>query len=136
MTDITKQSFSPPRAFLSQDAIQLFYRLLAAFLICVALSLLSNSFLSVGNLLNVLRQTSLTFFIASGLTLVVLTAGLEAMGKVRLVWRSTLSRLPTLRNESLKRESATQIRNAVGNRSKAGWRPARGERAAERRTVW
>ena len=30
MTDITKQSLSPPRAFLSQDAIQLFYRLLAA----------------------------------------------------------------------------------------------------------
>jgi ribose transport system permease protein len=77
MTDITKQSFSPPRAFLSQDAIQLFYRLLAALLICVALSLLSDSFLSVGNLLNVLRQASLTFFIASGLTLVVLTAGLD-----------------------------------------------------------
>jgi ribose transport system permease protein len=77
MTDITKASFSPPRAFLSQDAIQLFYRLLAAFLICAALSLWSDSFLSVGNLLNVLRQTSLTFFIASGLTLVVLTAGLD-----------------------------------------------------------
>src|ERR1700736_5447596 len=77
MTDITKPSFSRPRAFLSQDAIQLFYRLLAAFLICAALSLLSDSFLSVGNLLNVLRQTSLTFFIASGLTLVVLTAGLD-----------------------------------------------------------
>ena len=77
MTDITKPSFSSPRAFLSQDAIQLFYRLLAAFLICAALSLLSDSFLSVGNLLNVLRQTSLTFFIASGLTLVVLTAGLD-----------------------------------------------------------
>lgn len=77
MTDITKQSFSPPRAFLSQDGIQLFYRLLAAFLICVALSLSSDSFLSVANLLNVLRQASLTFFIASGLTLVVLTAGLD-----------------------------------------------------------
>jgi ribose transport system permease protein len=77
MTGVAKQSFSPPRAFLSQDAIQLFYRLLAALLICVALSLLSDSFLSVGNLLNVLRQASLTFFIASGLTLVVLTAGLD-----------------------------------------------------------
>jgi ribose transport system permease protein len=77
MTDITKQSLSPPRAFLSQDAIQLFYRLLAALLICAALSFLNDSFLSVGNLLNVLRQASLTFFIASGLTLVVLTAGLD-----------------------------------------------------------
>ena len=77
MTDITKASFSPSRAFLSQDAIQLFYRLLAVLLICAALSFLSDSFLSVGNLLNVLRQASLTFFIASGLTLVVLTAGLD-----------------------------------------------------------
>ena len=77
MTDITKQALSPPRSFLSQDAIQLFYRLLAALLICAALAVFSESFLSFGNILNVLRQASLTFFIASGLTLVVLTAGLD-----------------------------------------------------------
>jgi ribose transport system permease protein len=41
------------------------------------LAVLSDSFLSLGNILNVLRQASLTFFIASGLTLVVLTAGLD-----------------------------------------------------------
>ena len=50
------------------------YRLLAALLICAVLAVLSDSFLSLGNILNVLRQASLTFFIASGLTLVVLTA--------------------------------------------------------------
>ena len=33
MTDITKEAMMPPRSFLSQDAIQVFYRLLAAFLI-------------------------------------------------------------------------------------------------------
>jgi ribose transport system permease protein len=77
MTDITKQALSPPRSFLSQDAIQVFYRLLAALLICAALAVFSESFLSLGNILNVLRQASLTFFIASGLTLVVLTAGLD-----------------------------------------------------------
>ncbi len=82
MTDVskstsTKQALMPPRTFLSDDVIQVFYRLLAAFLICVALSLLSDSFLSVNNILNVLRQASLMFFIASGLTLVVLTAGLD-----------------------------------------------------------
>lgn len=82
MTDVSKpttpkQSFMPPRAFLSEDVIQVFYRLLAALLICVALSLLSDSFLSVNNILNVLRQASLMFFIAAGLTLVVLTAGLD-----------------------------------------------------------
>ena len=77
MTDITKQALSPPRSFLSQDAIQLFYRLLAVFLICAVLAVLNEFFLSLGNILNVLRQASLTFFIASGLTLVVLTAGLD-----------------------------------------------------------
>lgn len=77
MTDITKQTALPSRSFLSQNAAQVFYRLLAALLICAALSVLSDSFLSLGNILNVLRQASLTFFIASGLTLVVLTAGLD-----------------------------------------------------------
>ena len=77
MTDVSKQAFAPPRAFISADLLQIFYRLLAAFLICLALSLLSDSFLTLGNILNVLRQTSLLFFIASGLTLVVLTAGLD-----------------------------------------------------------
>jgi ribose transport system permease protein len=77
MTDITKEAVIPPRSFLSQDAIQVFYRLLAALLICAVLAVLSDSFLSLGNILNVLRQASLTFFIASGLTLVVLTAGLD-----------------------------------------------------------
>jgi ribose transport system permease protein len=77
MTDISKPALSAPRSFLSQDAIQLFYRLLAALVICAVLTALNDSFLSVGNILNVLRQASLTFFIASGLTLVVLTAGLD-----------------------------------------------------------
>jgi ribose transport system permease protein len=77
MTDISKDAIAPPRSFLSQDAIQMFYRLLAALLICAVLAVLSDSFLSLGNILNVLRQASLTFFIASGLTLVVLTAGLD-----------------------------------------------------------
>jgi len=77
MTDVTKSATAPTRSFLSEDMIQVFYRLLAAFLICVALSFLSESFLSLGNILNVLRQASLMFFIASGLTLVVLTAGLD-----------------------------------------------------------
>ena len=58
MTDLTKQAFAPPRSLVSGDALQIFYRLLAALLICVALSLLSDSFLSLGNILHVLRQAS------------------------------------------------------------------------------
>ena len=77
MTDITKPMAAPPRSILSGDLLQLIYRLSAALLICIMLALLSESFLSLGNILNVLRQTSLLFFIASGLTLVVLTAGLD-----------------------------------------------------------
>ena len=67
MTDISKDVMALPRSFLSQDAIQVFYRLLAALLICAVLAVLSDSFLSLGNILNVLRQASLTFFIASGM---------------------------------------------------------------------
>ncbi len=42
-----------------------------------ALASLSDAFLTAPNLLNVLRQASLTFLIASGVTLVILTAGLD-----------------------------------------------------------
>ncbi|SEH51129.1 ABC transporter permease [Tardiphaga sp. OK245] len=76
MTDISKP-ITGGRMLLSDEMIQVFYRLLAAFLICAALTILTNSFLSLGNILNVLRQASLLFFIASGLTLVVLTGGLD-----------------------------------------------------------
>ena len=76
MTDLTKQVFAP-RALISGDLLQVFYRLIAALLICLALTFLSESFLTLANVLNVLRQASLLFFIASGLTLVVLTAGLD-----------------------------------------------------------
>jgi ribose transport system permease protein len=76
MTDMSKP-ISPGRIALSDEMIQVFYRLLAAFLICAALTILTDSFFSLGNILNVLRQTSLLFFIAAGLTLVVLTGGLD-----------------------------------------------------------
>ncbi|MDR6663200.1 ABC transporter permease [Tardiphaga sp. 20_F10_N6_6] len=76
MTDISKP-ITGGRMLLSDEMIQVFYRLLAAFLICAALTILTNSFFSLGNILNVLRQASLLFFIASGLTLVVLTGGLD-----------------------------------------------------------
>ena len=77
MTDMTKPVVAPPGSLVSSDVRQLLYRLSAALLICILLALLNESFLSLGNILNVLRQASLLFFIASGLTLVVLTAGLD-----------------------------------------------------------
>jgi ribose transport system permease protein len=53
------------------------YRLAALAAIAVALSLATDVFLTPANLLNVLRQASLTFLIASGLTLTILTGGLD-----------------------------------------------------------
>lgn len=44
---------------------------------CAALTFLSSAFLTSANLLNVLRQASLIFLIASGLTFVIVAAGLD-----------------------------------------------------------
>ncbi|TSD59533.1 ABC transporter permease [Variovorax sp. KBS0712] len=52
-------------------------RLLVVLLLCIALALVSESFATTGNALNVLRQASLLFLLASGLTLVILTGGLD-----------------------------------------------------------
>ena len=43
----------------------------------MALSFLNDAFLTTNNLLNVLRQASLVFFMASGLTLVILTGKID-----------------------------------------------------------
>jgi ribose transport system permease protein len=53
------------------------YRLLAVGLIAMGLSLTTEAFFTLPNILNVLRQASLTFLIASGVTLTILTAGLD-----------------------------------------------------------
>ena len=62
---------------LSRDVTDVAYRLLAVALICVTLSLVSDAFFTANNLLNVLRQASLVFFMASGLTLVILTGKID-----------------------------------------------------------
>ena len=54
-----------------------FYRLVALALLCVLLGFASDAFFTQNNILNVLRQAALLFLLASGLTLVVLTAGLD-----------------------------------------------------------
>jgi ribose transport system permease protein len=62
---------------LSPETRQAVYRVLAAALLCTALAVASEAFFTAANLLNVLRQTALLFILASGLTLVILTAGLD-----------------------------------------------------------
>jgi ribose transport system permease protein len=66
-----------PRLALSGDVLQMLYRVLAVLLLGLTLTALSDVFLTTNNALNVLRQTALLFLMASGLTLVILTAGLD-----------------------------------------------------------
>jgi ribose transport system permease protein len=54
-----------------------FQSVIALLVLCVALSLLSDKFLTPGNGWNVLRQISVNVCISVGMTLVVLTAGID-----------------------------------------------------------
>lgn len=51
--------------------------LIALFLLCLVISLLSDKFLTTNNLWNVLRQISVNICISTGMTLVVLMAGID-----------------------------------------------------------
>jgi ribose transport system permease protein len=53
------------------------FRLIGLLLLAVALTFSSDAFLTASNLLNVLRQASLIFLSASGLTLVIVGGGLD-----------------------------------------------------------
>lgn len=70
-------SAPPFKLALSGNIIDVFYRLLAVAIICIVLACVSDAFLTTNNLLNVLRQASLVFFMASGLTLVILTGRID-----------------------------------------------------------
>lgn len=62
---------------LSSEQRAVLLRLLVLGVLGLLLSGVSDAFLSSGNLLNVLRQASLMFLLASGLTLVILCGGLD-----------------------------------------------------------
>jgi len=59
------------------EATRVAMRLAAVLILGIVLTALSSVFLSATNLMNVLRQAALLFFMSSGLTLVVLTSGLD-----------------------------------------------------------
>lgn len=64
-------------AHLSAETTALLGRLILILLIAGALTVVDPGFASVSNLLNMLRQASLLFLIASGLTLVIIGGGLD-----------------------------------------------------------
>src|SRR3974390_720906 len=76
MSILTSETLSP-RFTLSGNVMQTLYRVLAVALLCVALTMLSDVFLTANNILNVLRQTARLFLMASGLTMRSLTAALD-----------------------------------------------------------
>ena len=76
MSILTSETLSS-RFAVPGNVMQTLYRMLAVALLCVVLTVLSDVFLTANNILNVLRQTALLFLMASGLTLVILTAGLD-----------------------------------------------------------
>jgi ribose transport system permease protein len=58
-------------------SLKKFQSLIALFLMCLVISLLSDKFLTGTNLWNVLRQISVNVCISVGMTLVILTAGID-----------------------------------------------------------
>ena len=62
---------------IQKEQIYKLQSLIALFVLCVAISLLSDKFLTVANGWNVLRQISVNICISVGMTLVVLTAGID-----------------------------------------------------------
>lgn len=62
---------------MNKDLLKKSQSLIALFLLCLVISLLSDKFLTANNLWNVLRQISVNVCISVGMTLVVLTAGID-----------------------------------------------------------
>lgn len=66
-----------PRGRIAERSFVLASRLTGLALLCMVLAALSPQFLTWQNLINVLRQASLQFLLAAGLTLCIVTAGID-----------------------------------------------------------
>lgn len=62
---------------MNKDLLKKSQSLIALFLLCLVISILSDKFLTTNNLWNVLRQISVNVCISVGMTLVVLMAGID-----------------------------------------------------------
>ena len=60
-----------------RDYLRRYGLMLSFLLLCLALTLLSDRFLTVNNMVNVLRQSTINGIIAIGMTYVILTAGID-----------------------------------------------------------
>jgi ribose transport system permease protein len=60
-----------------KNQLSRFQSLIALVILCIVLSILTDKFFTADNGLNVLRQTAVNICIATGMTLIVLTAGID-----------------------------------------------------------
>jgi len=60
-----------------REFLQRYGLILSFVLLCLALTLLSDRFLTAGNIVNILRQSTINGIIAVGMTFVILTAGID-----------------------------------------------------------
>ncbi|HHY61408.1 MAG TPA: ribose ABC transporter permease, partial [Firmicutes bacterium] len=63
------------------------YRILFVFVgICILLSVLTPVFLSVNNIINVIRQVSINGILAAGMTMVIISGGIDlSVGSVAAI---------------------------------------------------
>ncbi|TYP53340.1 ABC transporter permease [Thermosediminibacter litoriperuensis] len=61
----------------SVEYLQKYGILLALFLMCAILSIISPHFLKIGNIINILLQSSINAILAFGLTFVIITSGID-----------------------------------------------------------
>jgi len=62
---------------LNLETIKKFQSIIALFLLCLVLALLTDKFLTVDNAWNVMRQISVNLCISVGMTLIILTGGID-----------------------------------------------------------
>ena len=72
----TSEAMSERKIFTKQWLIEQ-KSLIALLFLIVVVSFLNENFFTVNNILNILRQTSVNAIIAVGMTLVILTAGID-----------------------------------------------------------
>ena len=112
------------------------YRLIGVVLRAVALGLTSDAFATASNLLNVLRQASLIFLSASGLTLVIVGAGLDLSVGANLGLSACFAAAAVKSTGSLSLGFVAGLACGitVGYAEWAGWSPGSGCLPSSRRT--
>lgn len=74
---MNKSTETPSKKWLTKETLVEQKSLIALLVLVIVVSVLNPNFFTFGNLMNILRQTSVNAIIAVGMTLVILTAGID-----------------------------------------------------------